>query len=589
MSRVRFAKAFDRESYGARRSHVEEALRSPDGYCDTLERGISGETAHVAVHTRAVPNNLNPEFVWVVLSRVEHDIRTGLYAFRAYTGDVPITDPSDAVTTLQEFANHFGIEANWATGIRSRFIDYAKVPAQRQLVTVGTGRKFLAVLLARGLSEGQVEIRWSFILDTDKYEEALRQRHRIADDEPVTLELAPTMRGHIARSDLLSSQGTCWAVMAVAEPGVFWQVVCGPYHFIAGLSADSAYIIRNGVQVSTPLTLGERRRAFVAFSWSPTTLKVGASVLTSKSGTESGDDLREGVVAFEVQTPFSLPPKRVIRWARGKVLDAATTYKDEAEFRETVLEMLSSLQVVLDATGSQTSLWDSHREDGRVSHRPKRETDCQAWVRAQLFNIANAKNLEISYEPRVGSGSLDALVTGFVEAVGLARACIEFKLAHSADLDHGIEVQLPEYMHQKSCDFGIYGELDPTSGAFSYGLYRTRPSGRGPGRTEALLSMRGGPSRPSEAVGTPHRRNRGVRGARHGLLLPSRPAACSFAWIRRSPTVARYPFEDPRSCFAKAPARSVAWHRQSAQAVARTQGHHPGAYLSVRRHRPRPK
>lgn len=33
-------------------------------------------------------------------------------------------------------------------------------------------------------------------------------------------------------------------------------------------------------------------------------------------------------------------------------------------------------------------------------------------------------------------------------------------MAHSSDLDHGIDVQLPEYMRQKACDFGIYFVFD---------------------------------------------------------------------------------------------------------------------------------
>jgi hypothetical protein len=460
MRSVRFAKTFDEDSYGARRAHVEEAIRSPDGYADTHED--EGPTCTV-LHTKAMPNRSAPEFVWIVLSIIEGGVQTVLYGFRAYTGDVSIADPSDALAVLQTFVNHFGLEAEWATGERKRFIEHARFSrdAARQVAKMGTDRKFLSITLLKVLPSGEVDLRWGFFLDTDKYQDALRRRHPATDDDPVTFEVADAMRGRFAQSDLLRAEGSCWADIDVTTVGLLWRITCGPYNFVTGLSADGAYIVRNGCRASASLGVSDAKRVFVAFIWTPTVLRVNASAMVKNPSNESGELTKTGRVSAETVTPFTLPPSRIIRWARGRILDAQTTYRDEQEFRGMVLTVLSSLQEVLDATGSQTSLWDVEREKSRViGHRPKRETDCQAWVRGQLFNLASAKNLEIAYEATIGSGSLDALITGVVEGGRLVHACVEFKLAHSTDLEHGIDVQLPEYMRRKACDFGIYFVFD---------------------------------------------------------------------------------------------------------------------------------
>ena len=38
----------------------------------------------------------------------------------------------------------------------------------------------------------------------------------------------------------------------------------------------------------------------------------------------------------------------------------------------------------------------------------------------------------------------------------VAKACVEFKHAHSADIRHGLTRQLPEYMRAHSTDMGFY-------------------------------------------------------------------------------------------------------------------------------------
>jgi hypothetical protein len=462
MRSVRFSKTFDEDSFGARRAHVEEAIRSPDGYADTHE--LEEEPGRcIVLHTRAVPNRTSPEFVWIVLSIIERGIQTVLFGFRAYTGEVSISDPSDAMAVLQAFANHFGLEADWATGERKRFIEHARFSREdaQRFVNIGKERKFLSITLLKALPSGEADLRWGFFLDTDKYQEALRRRQVATDDDPVTFDVAPLMRGRFAHSDLLRAEGSCWALLEVATVGLLWCITCGPFKFAAQVSGHGVHLERYGGRASVSRAASNAKHIFVAFSWSPTVLKVYAAATLRVEGSDPSELVKSGKVSAETNTPFTLPPNRMIRWARGRILDPATTYADEQEFRGAVLDVLSSLQEVLYATGSQTSLWDVERDGNRVSgHRPKRETDCQAWVRGQLFNLASTKNFEISYEPTIGAGSLDALITGVTEGGRLVRACVEFKLAHSKDLEHGVDVQLPEYMRQKACDFGIYFVFD---------------------------------------------------------------------------------------------------------------------------------
>jgi hypothetical protein len=180
VERIRFSKTFQEDSFGARPVHVEEAVRHSDGYVDvrTPEEREAAVGDYTTVHTRAIPGKTKPEFVWIVIGVMEKGTHTALFAFRAYAGDVPIDDPSDALGALRAFATVFGLDADWATG-RARFIERTRIPRDKVDKLVGfrkDGPPWLAVVPMKTLPTGDVDVSWGFLLDVNKYEESLRRR-----------------------------------------------------------------------------------------------------------------------------------------------------------------------------------------------------------------------------------------------------------------------------------------------------------------------------------------------------------------------------------------------------------------------------
>lgn len=179
--RIQFKKTFESDTFGARRAHVENAIRSADGYVDTrTEDDRKSGTQYLTLHSRAMPSRDATDFVWIIISVVDRDgTLTPMNAFRAYTNDVSIPDPSDAVAALRAFANEFGFEAEWGPAGRTRFLEDVRLPREAADLAgkIPANTRCDAILLIKPISSsGEVHARWSFLLDPDKYERALSQR-----------------------------------------------------------------------------------------------------------------------------------------------------------------------------------------------------------------------------------------------------------------------------------------------------------------------------------------------------------------------------------------------------------------------------
>lgn len=64
---------------------------------------------------------------------------------------------------------------------------------------------------------------------------------------------------------------------------------------------------------------------------------------------------------------------------------------------------------------------------------------------------------------------MDFLISGYLKTGEIANVCVEFKHAHSPDLEDGLLKQLPAYMRAKGCNFGLYCVM------FFKGPYFTEP------------------------------------------------------------------------------------------------------------------
>jgi hypothetical protein len=87
---------------------------------------------------------------------------------------------------------------------------------------------------------------------------------------------------------------------------------------------------------------------------------------------------------------------------------------------------------------------------------------------------------DVSEEARAGPGKLDGKIVAALNRGGIARIAIEGKNAHSPDLLHGLQHQLPSYMADVHADQGIflvlwYGLAQEPLHEFSWRLTQARP------------------------------------------------------------------------------------------------------------------
>lgn len=151
------------------------------------------------------------------------------------------------------------------------------------------------------------------------------------------------------------------------------------------------------------------------------------------------------------------PPRSLIAWSRKQNLLQTVEYSSEEEFRQRVYACLASIQDKVDATGAFNPFWDVSYSGLIIQARsPKRETDIHPTVHALLSDQMLMSSIDVVPEYQTSVGNLDFMFMGAIKGCGVARMCAEFKLAHSADLLRGLQVQLPAYMRSRDVKYGAY-------------------------------------------------------------------------------------------------------------------------------------
>jgi hypothetical protein len=167
----------------------------------------------------------------------------------------------------------------------------------------------------------------------------------------------------------------------------------------------------------------------------------------------SADSFREARVPT---TPVAAP-QALVKWARQQSLLPTIEYRSEEDFRQRVYTSLASVQQKISEVGAHNPFWDLQYDGSTiVSRRPKKETDIHPTIHCLLSDQMLMASIEVVPEFQTGIGNLDFMFLGTVAGKGIARLCAEFKPAHSKDVFHGLEVQLPAYMQNSGVRFGAY-------------------------------------------------------------------------------------------------------------------------------------
>ncbi len=246
--------------------------------------------------------------------------------------------------------------------------------------------------------------------------------------------------------------------------GFIFRVLSKEYNLQVGFTDTHFYIARNEHILTEPLDSVDWREPWVNFTvkWEPAHLQItirdGAydeAISKLESEEEKNAELNKRVRMQ--QTPPTIPPNSLLEWARKEAIMPTLIYKSSAHFYQTVTSILDSIQDKVKTTSSQDAFWDITKSGSKIiSRRPKDETRIHPTIHQSMYDQALAKNIEIVREYPIAGGKLDFLLLGHLSSGRAINVCIEFKHAHSDDLQHGLVEQLPAYMRSKGSDYGIY-------------------------------------------------------------------------------------------------------------------------------------
>jgi hypothetical protein len=155
-------------------------------------------------------------------------------------------------------------------------------------------------------------------------------------------------------------------------------------------------------------------------------------------------------------TAPTAPPPSLIRWARKNGIVAVSQFANGEHFRQCVHDALKSISLKIGEADAYKSFWNIVYKGQRIKERlPKTESEVQPLLNCLLADQMLTAGIEIIPEAHTGAGNVDFLLVSRVSEA-LEKICLEVKLAQATDLEHGLFVQLPEYMRHHGAAYGIY-------------------------------------------------------------------------------------------------------------------------------------
>ena len=268
------------------------------------------------------------------------------------------------------------------------------------------------------------------------------------DTPEFEVAITPMSRGKYTASDLLGSSFTLTSGLGYDGDavGLLFRVRGAGFYLECRFHDGHLELIRNESMARAALAPKSAgvTRMIVTVNWAPDRLHVRIHD-------------REGVREEISETPITYPPQALLVAARAKALAPIKVYSTNIEVYETVLEQLQNLRDKIINTDAKNGYWDvSYSGRKIVARSPKRETDILPQILGHLYDLQFTHSIQVIPEYQIGSGRLDFLLSARTENNCEVKICVEFKLAHSDDLGHGLKTQLPEYMERAMTDFGVY-------------------------------------------------------------------------------------------------------------------------------------
>ena len=410
------------------------------------------------------------EHYLLICTRLEGDNLLVDLAFRILSELVEEVKTLEPIILLQQLVLKFGLQIRVGQQL-NKFIFRELIPIKlsdksAKLVEVlnPENHPFIQSMFTKIEQKGDVKIAncaLAFCIDSSRYLSWLISKK---DPNDVIVDIAPQVRGHVTPRDLIEANETLtfWinSTQLGEKMGYFFKVASPDYYLEVGFTRTSFYIARNDQRLEMSIEPYRQAGYVNCYAmWQPTELSL---LILDKSYNKAISSSADAIAETErrkkiLRTPPTLPPNSLITWARKETIAPTITYDSLSHFYQEVAFALQSIPDKVATVSMYKAFWDTIYEGSRiVSRKPRREPEILPIIHGLLFDIATAKNFEVSPEYQIGGGRLDFLISGHLRTGEIANVCVEFKHAHSSDLKDGLLKQLPAYMRAKGCDFGLY-------------------------------------------------------------------------------------------------------------------------------------
>lgn len=454
-----------RDKFQITETQVQEAIISPNE-----QQVTKFDELELRFFVRRIPQ-AGGEYYLLVCTRWENGNLLVDLAFRIPTELADGAKTLKPIILLQQLALKFGLTIRVGQQL-NRFIFRELIPIElsnesTKLVEVinPDNHSFMQSMLIRIEQKGDAKIAncaLAYCIDSDRYLSWLTGKEVARD---VIIDIVPQFRGHVTPRDLIQSVITFgfWLdLTGLAEKkGILFKVLSPDYHLEVGFTSDSFYIARNNKKLEMPIEADKRSGyAMCSASWLPTELRL---MVLDKSYGEAIDSGADAIAEIDSRTNVlhtrpTFPPNSLITWARKQAIVPIITYDTPPDFYQEVTLAIQSIPDKAITANIYNAFWDiTYKGPLEIaSRKPKREPDIVSVIHGLLFDVATAKNFEVTPQYQRGGGKLDFLISGHIKTGETVNVCIEFKHAHSYKLRDGLLKQLPRYMQTIGCDFGIY-------------------------------------------------------------------------------------------------------------------------------------
>jgi hypothetical protein len=310
----------------------------------------------------------------------------------------------------------------------------------------------------------------AYCIDVDKYSEWLHKNNSAqSEQQDVSLYFSPQLKGQFTINDLLASSGTFtfstnYSEFKKNQPGHIFKLLTNHYKFELGYTENSLFLLRNEDFIELSITPVFKPtgnlRCFAIWKPKSLSLLILDETYQEKISEFTNKDLVEEEINNRMLTKntfTTLPPISLINYVRKMSILPDTICNNTFEFNQLVISMFQTIIDKIDTIGLLYPFWNTIYSGSKIVDRmPKHETEIHPTIYGLLYDQAIAKNVQIIPEYPIAGGNLDFLITGALKNGDVANVCVEFKLAHSKDIENGLIKQLPAYMRAKGCEFGLY-------------------------------------------------------------------------------------------------------------------------------------